>query len=331
MDSLLVHYWVEDANHAKNYVSYARQDSLKSGEIKIDTVSVSSKGYLGDNSIWVTANPKIDGKQQDQFEQFYFNNFTQKTFSVTKDITNPILDVTFDGIHILDEDIVSPTPLISITLDDENEFLLLNQDIDTSAFRIQLIRPNSNTSEQLFFSNTGESGYLMWEPAIDEKNLFKIEYNPTFTEDGIYTLLVEARDKSNNHSGDFAYEISFEVITASTITHLFNYPNPFSTKTHFVFTLTGSETPDQMLIQIMTVTGKVVREISMDEIGPLHIGKNKTDFFWDGRDQFGDQLANGVYLYRAIVKINGENVDHRQTSADSKSFKKEFGKMYLLR
>ena len=331
MDSLLVHYWVEDANHAKNYVSYARQDSLKSGEIKIDTVSVSSKGYLGDNSIWVTANPKIDGKQQDQFEQFYFNNFTQKTFSVTKDITNPILDVTFDGIHILDEDIVSPTPLISITLDDENEFLLLNQDIDTSAFRIQLIRPNSNTSEQLFFSNTGESGYLMWEPAIDEKNLFKIEYNPTFTEDGIYTLLVQARDKSNNHSGDFAYEISFEVITASTITHLFNYPNPFSTKTHFVFTLTGSETPDEMLIQIMTVTGKVVREISMDEIGPLHIGKNKTDFFWDGRDQFGDQLANGVYLYRAIVKINGENVDHRQTSADSKSFKKEFGKMYLLR
>ena len=63
----------------------------------------------------------------------------------------------------------------------------------------------------------------------------------------------------------------------------------------------------------------------------LHIGKNKTDFFWNGRDQFGDQLANGVYLYRALVKINGENIDHRDTSADTKSFKKEFGKMYLLR
>ena len=171
----------------------------------------------------------------------------------------------------------------------------------------------------------------MWEPAIDEKNLFKIEYNPTFTEDGIYTLQVHGRDKSNNSSGDFFYEVSFEVITASTITHLYNYPNPFSTKTHFVFTLTGSEIPDQMLIQIMTVTGKVVREISLDEIGSLRIGNNKTDFFWDGRDQFGDQLANGVYLYRAIVKINGENIDHRETSADAKSFKKEFGKMYLMR
>jgi len=331
MDSLLVHYWVEDVNHVKNYISYARQDSLKSGDIIIDTISVSTKGYLGDNSIWVAANPKIDGTQQDQFEQFYFNNFAEKTFSVAKDNTNPILDVTFDGIHILDEDIVSPMPLISITLDDENEFLLLNEDIDTSLFNIQLLHPNSNTPEQLFFSNTGESGYLMWEPAIDDKNLFKIEYNPTFIEDGIYTLIVQARDKSNNYSGDFSYEISFEVITASTITHLFNYPNPFSTKTHFVFTLTGSEMPDQMLIQIMTVTGKVVREISMDEIGPLHIGKNKTDFFWDGRDQFGDQLANGVYLYRSIVKINGKNIDHRETSADSKSFKKDFGKMYLMR
>jgi len=216
-------------------------------------------------------------------------------------------------------------------LDDENEFLLLNEDIDTSLFDIFLIRPNSNTVEQLFFSNNGDSDYLMWEPAVDEKNTFKIEYNPIFTEDGIYTLLVQGRDKSNNFSGDFSYEISFEVITASTITHLFNYPNPFSTKTHFVFTLTGSEVPDQMLIQIMTVTGKVVREISLDEIGPLHIGNNKTDFFWDGRDQFGDQLANGVYLYRALVKINGENIDHRGTSADAKSFKKEFGKMYLMR
>mgnify|MGYP003948263699 CR=1 FL=1 len=330
MDSLLVHYWIEDLSHSKNHMSYSRQDSLKSGEFIFDTISFSSKNYPGINSVWTAANPKINGDKQDQLEQFYFNNLAQKTFNVIEDNTNPILDVTFDGIHILDEDIVSPIPLISISLDDENEFLLLNEDIDTNLLKVQLIRPNSNTPEQLFFSNNGESGYLMWEPAIDEKNLFKIEYNPTFTVDGIYTLMVQGRDKSNNFSGDFSYEISFEVITASTITHLFNYPNPFSTKTHFVFTLTGSKIPDEMLIQIMTITGKVVREISLDEIGPLNIGNNKTDFFWDGRDQFGDQLANGVYLYRALVKINGENIDHRGTSADAKSFKKEFGKMYLM-
>lgn len=331
MDSLLVHYWIEDKNHSTNSLDYNRQDSLRSGEVIFDTIGFSSTSLGGNNSIWIAANPKLSNGKQDQLEQFYFNNIAQRAFTVIEDNTNPLLDVTFDGIHILDEDIISPNPLISISLDDENQFLLLNEDADTSLFDIFLLRPNSNSTEQLFFSNTGEEGYLMWEPAVDEKNTFKIEYNPTYTEDGVYTLIVQGRDKSNNYSGDFSYEISFEVITASTITHLFNYPNPFSTKTHFVFTLTGSEIPDQMLIQIMTVTGKVVREITLDEIGPLRIGNNKTDFYWDGRDQFGDQLANGVYLYRAIVKINGEDIDHRETSADTKSFKKEFGKMYLLR
>ena len=43
-----------------------------------------------------------------------------------------------------------------------------------------------------------------------------------------------------------------------------NYPNPFSTSTKFVFTLTGSEIPDVFTIQIMTISGKVVREITKE-------------------------------------------------------------------
>ena len=60
----------------------------------------------------------------------------KKRLLYLRTIQTPFLDVTFDGVHILDEDIVSPVPLISITLDDENEFLLLNEDIDTSLFKI---------------------------------------------------------------------------------------------------------------------------------------------------------------------------------------------------
>ena len=109
-----------------------------------------------------------------------------------------------------------------------------------------------------------------------------------------------------------------------------NWPNPFTTKTHFVFTLTGSQVPDYMLIQIMTISGKVVREIDMSELGPLHIGRNITEFAWDGTDSFGDRLANGVYLYRVISKLNGEQIEHRASGADT-YFTKDFGKMYLMR
>jgi len=120
------------------------------------------------------------------------------------------------------------------------------------------------------------------------------------------------------------------VINESKITHFYPFPNPFSTSTRFVFTLTGSEIPDEIKIQILTVTGKVVREITQDEIGIIRIGHNITDYAWDGRDEYGDQLANGVYLYKVFVRSQGQNMEHRETSAD-KAFKKGFGKMYLLR
>jgi flagellar hook assembly protein FlgD len=80
----------------------------------------------------------------------------------------------------------------------------------------------------------------------------------------------------------------------------------------------------------MTVTGKVVRTITRNELGNIHIGRNITDYAWDGRDDFGDQLANGVYLYRVFTRINGSEIEQRETSADQ-YFKKGWGKMYLMR
>ena len=133
-----------------------------------------------------------------------------------------------------------------------------------------------------------------------------------------------------NKSGDNGYKIDFVVINKTMITQMMNWPNPFSDKTHFVFTLTGSALPDYIKIQIMTVTGKLVREIDMNELGPLHIGRNITDYAWDGRDEYGDQLANGVYLYRVVTRLNGESIENMASGADQ-YIKKSFGKMYLMR
>jgi flagellar hook assembly protein FlgD len=80
----------------------------------------------------------------------------------------------------------------------------------------------------------------------------------------------------------------------------------------------------------MTISGKVIREITEDELGPIRIGRNISQFAWDGTDQYGDPLANGVYLYRVTAKINGENIEHRSTEADT-YFQHQFGKMYLMR
>jgi flagellar hook assembly protein FlgD len=117
------------------------------------------------------------------------------------------------------------------------------------------------------------------------------------------------------------------------ITNLLNYPNPFTSSTAFVFTLTGTELPSQFRIQILTVTGKIVREITKQELGPIKIGHNITDYKWDGKDQFGQSLANGVYLYRVIADINGKKIDKLKSTTfnTDKYFQSGYGKMYLMR
>lgn len=326
MDSLLVSYWVEDAQRENHKITYDRQAPLLAGQTLHDTIYVETQGLGGGNILWVEVNPFIEGNNAyDQLEQYHFNNIAQLQFHVEEDNINPLLDVTFDGQHILDGDIVSAQPYIVISLDDENPFLIMAEDADTANFKIFVSTPSS-IQQPLYFS----SFEVNWVPADGPDNKFRIEYSPVFEEDGDYEILVQAHDKSDNLSGDIDYRIGFEVITKPSITEVLNYPNPFSTRTQFVFTLTGSQVPDEVRIQIMTISGKIVREIDSSELGPLNIGRNLTDFWWDGRDNFGDQLANGVYLYRVTAKLNGQELELNPTSA-GQYFKEGWGKMYLMR
>jgi len=331
MDSLLVNYWVLDQNEVKHPITYARQDSLLVGETMRDTVTFSTVGLAGINSFWMEVNPYVDATMTitDQPEQAHFNNLLQIPFYISSDDKQPILDVTFNGRHILNNDIVAPESEIYITLKDDNQYLIMDQASDTMHFGIYLTDPDGVQTRIPFMDGSGNI-VMQWIPAESQYKKFKIVYPANFLKDGKYTLFVQGSDKSGNLSGDLEYRISFEVIHASMITYLMNYPNPFSTSTRFVFTLTGNEVPDNILIQIMTVSGKVVREITENELGPIQIGRNISEYAWDGKDEFGDPLANGVYLYRVKAQINGQDIKHLESGADS-HFKKEFGKMYIIR
>ena len=331
MDSLLVSYFVEDKNHVKHYIDYPRQDSLKVNQVLRDTLEINTSGFSGLNSLWVEVNPYVNGSivQTDQPEQYHFNNLIQIPFYVKSDDVNPILDVTFDGRHILNGDIVDPQSEIYISLKDDNEFQIMDNVSDTALFGIFLTSPDGIKKRIPFMNGQGET-VMQWIPAESSYKKFKIIYPALFEQDGIYKLEVQGTDRSGNLSGDLEYKINFEVIHESSITYLMNYPNPFSTSTRFVFTLTGSEIPEEFLVQIMTISGKVVRQITEDDLGPIHIGRNITEYAWDGTDDFGDPLANGVYIYRVLSRLNGEEIKHRESDGD-KYFTKEYGKMYIIR
>ncbi|GAB2631982.1 putative type IX secretion system sortase PorU2 [Belliella aquatica] len=315
LDSITVQWAFNNTSQRKIERFEKKIPAIKAGESYEFDIEFRSAGRGGNIGVEVFANPRII------MEQTFRNNLIDLVdyFNVIPDNTNAILDVSFDGTYIMDGDIVSPTVLINTLLKNEKTLLLKK---DTLGLELFLKKQCDGCQfERMNFSNPK----ISWSPAT-ENSSFRIELLPGPLEDGMYTFRVATEELGV----DKPYEVNFEVINESTITNFYPYPNPFSTSTRFVFTVTGSEVPDQIKIQIMTVTGRVVREILQDELGPIRIGNNISDFAWDGRDEFGDQLANGVYIYRVLVRKDGQFVEPRATAGD-KGFKQGYGKMYLLR
>ncbi|RMG87636.1 MAG: hypothetical protein D6714_01965 [Bacteroidetes bacterium] len=323
MDSLLVQYKIIDAQNNEVVVEN-RLRPLLVNDTLIARLDFDTRHIAGYHTLFIDVNP-----DNDQPEITHRNNIGIVNFFVKKDRRNPLLDVTFDGQHIMDGDIVSPKTTIQIIVQDENKFLALS---DTSLINVWLQYPDNSTPGLIPFDNQ----ILTFHPAdpgnLSKENKASLTFRPNLPKDGTYKLIVQAEDVSGNPSGNINYSISFEVFLKPMISNVLNYPNPFSTATRFVYTLTGSEIPAYYKIQIMTVSGRIVREITQDELGPLKPGTHQTDFVWDGTDQYGDRLANGVYLYRFIVKnADGSDYDHFQRDAVDKYFRKGFGKMVLLR
>jgi hypothetical protein len=326
MDSIAVKMNVLDKNNVSQPILIPKQKPLAPGDTVAVRVVLDSKNFAEANTAFLEFNP-----DNDQPEQHHYNNFMFRNFYVKTDRLNPLLDVTFDGVHILNKDIVSAKPHIQIRLKDDARFLLLD---DTALSSVQVRYPDGTIRTHHFDNDT-----LRFTPATSSSdNSAVVDFFPQFTnqynaEGDEYELIVKGKDRSGNKAGENEYRVAFTVISKPMISNLLNYPNPFSSSTAFVFTLTGSEVPQNMKIQILTITGKIVREITRDELGPIHIGRNITEFKWDGTDQFGQKLANGVYLYRFVTSLNGKRMDKYKAHGDNTDmyFNNGYGKMYLMR
>lgn len=321
MDSLLVRFRIENSAGQKDI--YQKFKVLNPGDSAHVSVIAPTLQLKGDQRLLIDANP-----DQAQPELFHGNNIFIQSFFVKPDRRNPVLDVTVDGTHIMDGDLISPKPEMVVSVKDDNAYLAIT---DTSAISLRIDYPDGSSKPLLF--NDPQLLFIPADPtALPKKNVAKLEWRPIFTQDGEYKLTVVGRDASGNSAGNLEYAINFKVITKSSISNVLNYPNPFSTNTCFVYTMTGAETPTRFRIQIMTVSGKVVREITESEFGPLQAGVHQSDFCWDGKDEFGDQLANGVYLYRIVAKkADGSDFEFFEQNQIDSMFKHGFGKMVLMR
>jgi hypothetical protein len=326
-DSLKLKMVITDRNNVPNIIPLPRKRPLGVNNTATDTIhiaaTINTGSLSGLNTLYVEANP-----DNDQPEQYHFNNFAYRNIYVKPDSLNPLMDVTFDGLHILNRDIVSSKPDIIVKLKDEARWLVLD---DTTLMTLQVKFPDGTIRRYHFNNDTLRFTPAGIAPTTD--NVAMLNFRPYFVQDGEYELIVSGKDRSDNTAGNIQYRVAFQVINKPMISNMLNYPNPFTTSTAFVFTITGSEVPQNIKIEIMTITGKIVREITKNELGTLHIGRNITEFKWDGTDQFGSKLANGIYLYRVVTNLNGKELDKYRAEGDNtdKYFNKGYGKMVLMR
>jgi hypothetical protein len=276
-DSVLLKYYINNSDSA--FLSkkiYVPKDSSVFLENIINTSSYPPAEL---NNIRVVAS--VDK------EIFTSNNIAEQNFYVVRDSIKPVFNITFDGKNIYSDDIISAKPEIIITLKDDSPL-----PIDTSSFTIFKMddKPIGFSRPDLKFSSTpypNSQATIKWNPLIP---------------DGKHILEIFAEDPSGNYFDSSSHKYEFFVYNQPDIVNVFNYPNPFNNDTYFTFELHGQIAPDELKIKIFTVAGRLIKEFTVPS-SDLHIGFNK--IYWEGRDQDGDEIANGVYFYKIIAKNNG--------------------------
>jgi hypothetical protein len=137
-----------------------------------------------------------------------------------------------------------------------------------------------------------------YEAEADDFTRGKVYYQLRDLEEGLHTLKFRAWDTYNNSS---TAEIQFTVSSNEnlSITRVLNYPNPFTDYTEFWFNHNRPFEPLEVQVQVFTITGKVVwsqnQLINTD-------GYLSRDITWNGRDDFGDRIGKGVYVYKLTVR-----------------------------
>ena len=149
-----------------------------------------------------------------------------------------------------------------------------------------------------------------YQASVDDYTNGTVSYPFRDLEPGVHTLTLKAWDVYNNSS---TAEIQFRVFDEDEeliIDNVLNYPNPFVNYTEFWFNHNSSD-PLDISVQIFTVTGKLVRTLngqtSADECCSKGSSSLSRSIIWDGRDDFGDKIGKGVYVYKLKVKSNRLN------------------------
>ncbi|RME94057.1 MAG: hypothetical protein D6772_15135 [Bacteroidetes bacterium] len=226
------------------------------------------------------------------------------------DDTPPLVEVFLNSEDFVAGSQVDPNPLLLVKLSDD--------------LGINVAGNSIGHDLEGFLNEDTQNSYLLndfYEAATGDYTKGEVRFPLRELEPGTYTMKVRAWDVANNvGEGQTDFVVAGDGKIA--LERVLNYPNPFTDHTCFQFDSSLAGEDLEVLIQIYTVSGRQVKTI--EALLPANDGALRLDdcIEWDGRDDYGDVLARGVYLYKIRV---------RASSGDVRSGESEFEKLVILK
>lgn len=212
------------------------------------------------------------------------------------DNAGPKMDVYMNDEKFVFGGTTNPDPMLLVKLMDESGINTVGNGIGHDLTAIL----DDNTQNKVVLND-------YYESAMDDYKNGSVKYPYSKLKDGRHTLKVKAWDIHNNSSEDYT-EFVVAPDAKLALSHVYNYPNPFTTRTEFMFEHNRCCDDLSISVQIYTISGKLVKSI----VQQVHsVGYRVDDIVWDGLDDYGDAIGKGVYVYKLAVRDAEGNSAHK--------------------
>lgn len=206
------------------------------------------------------------------------------------DIQGPQIKTWMNDEKFVDGGIVNQSPVLLVKLSDSSG-------INTAGTGIghDIVATLDNDTRKFFVLND------FYQSDMDSYQKGSIRFQLPELDPGPHQLKIKAWDVLNN-SGENIIDFVVTNDDELEVSHILNYPNPFTTGTNFWF---EHNKPGQNLlvrVEIFTLTGRIINVIQKTIITQ---GNRSSEIHWDGKDEFGGKIGRGVYLYKLSVTAPG--------------------------
>jgi len=272
------------------------------GKTKVTNGKWTIKFIVPRDISYTTGNGKLTAYFSDNFtegsgftDRFVLNGID--TSAIT-DTTGPVIKPYVDSRNFRSGDVVNQNTKIIADLFDVSGINLTGQ----IGHKLEaILNDNENNKIDLTSHYNSDTSYQFGS----------LEYPLQNLADGNYKLKIRAWDTYNNLSESV---INFTVKSTAQlfVDKVFNYPNPFKDFTSFTFQH-NLDSPINIRIKIYTVGGRLIKEITRTNMPDKNVIVE-----WDGRDNDGDNIANGTYIYKVTIKTDDGKYNNTSTGVIAK-------------